>query len=150
MRSLDGHLPAAVLLVLIRVERQEQGELGPLDVLPIVAVPVQGDGAGPEGGLDPELRVGLAAPLARFLVRADSGDRRKGEEEEEEREEESGGGRDSRHCDASEGISDRGIEGSGAAMHSWVARNLFGEMPPAKVDSVIVGGLGLRREDEQK
>lgn len=70
-KYLNGHFSSFVFVVFIWVESWAERELEAINVLPIVGVAVEGDEAGPELGLDSALRVGLAAPLARFFVRVD-------------------------------------------------------------------------------
>lgn len=92
VKSLNGHFPAIVLVIVVGIERGEERELGPADGVPIVGAAVESHDPGPELGPQPDLpRVGLALPLARLLVRADSrDDEREGEEEE--------GRQETRHC----------------------------------------------------
>ena len=68
MRYLNAHLSTFEFILSVRVEGGEEGEVGPINVLPIVGVAIQCNNAGFEIGLDSDLGLGVAAPGARFLV----------------------------------------------------------------------------------
>jgi hypothetical protein len=75
LTHLNGHFSGFVFMIRMWVESWEERELESINVLPIISMAIESDKARLELGLDSDLRVGFAAPLARFLVRVDPSDR---------------------------------------------------------------------------
>ena len=73
--NLNGHFSGFVFVIRMWVESREERELEAINVLPIFGMAIEGDEARLELGINSDLGAGLAAPLARFLVRVDRSDR---------------------------------------------------------------------------
>lgn len=64
----NGDLSPFEFIFSIWVKGGKEGKVGPINVLPIIGVTIQCDYTVFELSLDSDLRLGLAAPMTRFLV----------------------------------------------------------------------------------